>query len=156
MRCAIPIVFVVGVALAGADRAADTPPEALKELQGKWVATEVEVEGAKVSLKVTAVFDGRDLTISFGKESGRWSVSTPAPPNRGPKPLDLTVAGGPNKGKVALCIYELKQGNEVELRLCGNLSGNFGARDRERPAEFKTAKGDESSIIVLKRVPADK
>jgi uncharacterized protein (TIGR03067 family) len=126
-----------------------------KELAGKWLASEVEIEGRKVELAIMAAFDKQELTLTIKDKSQRYSISFPKPAEDGPLPIDLKILEGPNKGKTVLCIYELSSGSGG-LRICGNISGNSGKKDSVRPKEFKTGKGDESALVSLTKSPKDK
>jgi uncharacterized protein (TIGR03067 family) len=135
-RSILALLAVATLALA-----ADGPRDEGKKpgpLEGTWKATSIEYNGEEVlgdSVK--------DLKVTLTAE--RFSVSGDAPeierfarfsykidPKANPATLDLTFAGGEDKGVALNGIFQLK-GDELEL--CLSLT------PKERPKEFKSEAG---------------
>jgi len=114
------------------------------DFNGVWKPVEVELAGTKFP---EAVFGKWRLELGKGKyalpgaespDSGTYTVDE----SKKPKTMDIVGADGPNKGKTFPCIYEL---DGDTLRVCYDLSG------KERPKEFKTAKGTKLYLVTYKR-----
>ncbi len=128
--------------MAGADN--KTAPD---DLQGVWQAVDAECAGRQSSVEqveeLQIVIKGDRLEIKPDGENRKTTFKIDA--SKFPKTIDLTVADGPNKGKVARGIYSLEGG---QLKLCINL---FGKDQTQLPTEFKTQSGDGFGFATFRR-----
>src|SRR5207249_8039647 len=69
-------------------------------------------------------------------------------PTKSPKAIDMTWLDGHLKGQALAGIYSLEKG---QLWLC---YAPLSKDSSNRPAEFKTRKGDGLTLVVLERVKA--
>jgi uncharacterized protein (TIGR03067 family) len=129
---------------ARADDKADVEKE-LKKFQGTWTFESVEAGGKEVPADgfkgVTITFEGDKYTVKNGDEVIQ-AAKQALDPSRSPKTIDVTVVEGVNKGTVILGIYEL---NGDTLKVC------FDPEGKNRPTEFKTAAGSQTTLVVHKR-----
>jgi len=118
----------------------------LQKFQGTWSFALVEAGGQEVPI---AQFEGMAVTFAGDKytvEKGDEVIQTATlklDPSKSPKTLDATVAEGPYKGTVILGIYEISGDT---LKAC------FDPEGKQRPAQFKTAAGSPTTLVVHKRV----
>src|SRR3954451_3320507 len=117
----------------------------LKTFQGTWTVESVEVGGQKRPPDqlegITITFEGERSTVKKGDEVLE-SATQQLDPSKSPKTLDATLASGPHKGEVVLCIYEI---DGDTLKVC------FDPEGKKRPAEFKADSGTQT-LVVHKRV----
>jgi uncharacterized protein (TIGR03067 family) len=85
----------------------------------------------------TAIVEGND---KVKKEYAKIRVKLD--PSASPKLVDISVAGGTQKGAVIKGIYQLKGD---ELKVCARVFGNG------RPTEFASPAGSSIVLLVLKR-----
>jgi uncharacterized protein (TIGR03067 family) len=119
-----------------------------KDLQGTWRVISLEANGEN---KPAEEFKGWKFV--FEDDQGWLVKPEETSPKfkfkldvaRSPKTIDLTVQSGSDKGKVAMGIYGLKDG---QLRLCINIFGD----PSYRPMDFKTQDKDGAGFAVLERI----
>lgn len=118
--------------------------ESTKSVDGTWLASVVELGGAKlpdeVRMSIKLVIDQGNYTVTLGKNPDRGTVKLD--PSKMPKEMDITGTEGPNKGKKILAIYE-KTGET--LQICYDLGG------KSRPSEFKSEAGTKLFLATYKR-----
>jgi uncharacterized protein (TIGR03067 family) len=128
-----------------ADDKADLEKEA-KKFQGAWTIESSEAGGKELpagELKgLIVIFEGDKHTVKKGDEVIQVGTQK-LDPSKSPKTIDVTMAEGPNKGKVMLGIYEI---DGDTLKVC------FDPQGKKRPTEFKSAPGSENFVNVHKRV----
>jgi uncharacterized protein (TIGR03067 family) len=116
----------------------------LAKLEGTWVAESVEEKGKPVEEARGRQFiflnDQLSIKDARGKELAFGSCKPI--PGSSPAGLDLTYRSDPHKGQVALLIYELEGDT---LKIC------LPAPGAERPTEFASRPGTETSLLVLRR-----
>jgi uncharacterized protein (TIGR03067 family) len=117
----------------------------LKKFQGAWTFESSEFGGQKLpadQLKdFVLTYDGAKHTVKNGTQMIQAGTQT-LDPSKSPKTIDVTLTEGPMKGVVLLGIYEI---DGDTLRVCFDLGG------KERPKEFKSAPGSQTSVNVHKR-----
>jgi uncharacterized protein (TIGR03067 family) len=130
---------------ARADDRAEVEKE-IKKFQGAWTFQYVEAGGNEVPADqfkgITVSFDGDKYTVKNGAELIQ-AATMKLDPSKSPKTFDVTVVEGPYKGVVILGIYEISGDT---LKEC------FDPEGKQRPTEFKTASGSQTTLAVLKRV----
>jgi uncharacterized protein (TIGR03067 family) len=130
---------------ARADGEADVENE-LKKFQGTWTFESVEAGGKEVPAAefkgMTVTFEGDKYTVKKGNEVIQ-AATQKLDPSKSPKTLDVTVTEGFNKGTVILGIYEISRDM---LKVC------FDPEGKQRPTEFKTASGSQTTLVVHKRM----
>lgn len=113
------------------------------DVQGLWKPLSAELGGQKFPETLIANWrlelkDGKyTLTGAESPDSGTYKVDDA----KKPKAMDVMGGDGPNKGKTFPCIYEI---DGDTMRICYDLAG------KERPKEFKTAKGTKQYLVVYK------
>ena len=116
----------------------------LARFEGTWRVASMEIEGklipeANYKDEVMVLKGDRSTTTTPGGEiKGVFKVN----PTTVPKTIDVTVAGGPGKGRTHLGIYEL---NGDTYKVCIGLTG------KPRPTEFTTKPGSGTVLEVFKR-----
>src|SRR5262245_56738334 len=112
-------VGVVAVlSIASVARADEASEKAAKELEGLWLVVGIEAEG-----RAAAGDDVKDMRWSIVKgeirardpDGATSKMAFSLNPGKSPKQIDVTALDGPQKGKMGLGIYELKDGR---LRIC--------------------------------------
>jgi len=105
-----------------------------------WIRDGKEVEPLKEG-KHISTFHGESFSAKVGdKILGKATIKVDS--TRTPKTIDFTPLEGPNKGKTAHGIYEVKAD---ELRICNAQPG------RDRPTEFASKEGSHISLRIYKR-----
>jgi uncharacterized protein (TIGR03067 family) len=150
MRIAlVTFLCALGVIASGgsgsrADDKADVQKE-LKKFQGAWTFELVVAGGKEIPAAefkgMTVTFEGDKYTVKKGDEVIQ-SATQKLDPSKSPKAFDATVAEGPNKGAVLLCIYEISGDT---LKVC------FDPEAKKRPTQFKSESGSQT-LVVHKRV----
>ena len=136
MRTRVPLAFLAGLLLAGCNGVKDDH----EALEGSWNVVSAE-EGGKApdkTWKKSGLIIQGDNFMLVDADS-RLSLKQKIDPTKSPKQMDLEGQGFKWTG-----IYEL---NGDDLKLC------FDETGKERPADFKTAAGDNRLLMVLKRKP---
>ncbi len=137
--------FLVSVVLAAAQAAL---VDDAKDLQGTWQVVSLEANGSDKPADEFKgwkfVFDGDQGWLVKPEETSQ-KFKFKLDDARSPKTIDLIVQEGNDKGKVAMGIYGLEDG---QLRLCINIFGD----PSYRPSEFKTQDRDGAGFAVLKRI----
>lgn len=147
-----PRVFVAFATLlcassAGAD---EVMTKELKQLQGTWQAVRIEVEGKQseeAAKQTRVVIEGTRLTWQV--KDGSYPYALMVNPKTDPKTLEWKGTRKVldlEREETYLAIYSL---NGDELKLCTYLSPKVF---KERPKEFKTAKGSDTGLWEFKRV----
>jgi uncharacterized protein (TIGR03067 family) len=139
-------LLVVGVVfLVAADDAAENVKKELARFEGTWRWVLIETEKMKISeddLKDTRVqLMGDKFTVTENANStfgGTFKVD----PSKKPKTIDVTFGDGPEKGKIALGIYELE---EDTYKVITDPAG------KSRPTDFAVKPGSGHVLQVLKR-----
>src|SRR6516165_1425776 len=126
MRVAIVTLFcTLALAASGGSgvRADDKADVDKEKFQGAWTFESVEAGGnalAAGELKgLILTFEGDKHTVKKGNEVIQVGTQK-IDPSRSPKTIDVTMAEGPNKGKVMLGIYEF---NADTLKVCFDSQG---------------------------------
>jgi uncharacterized protein (TIGR03067 family) len=118
------------------------------DLQGVWQAVVAECGGNPSTTEqvdeLRIVIQGEKFDIRPDGDNRKTTFKVDN--NKSPKTIDLTVADGPDKGKVALGIYSFEGG---QLKMCINL---FGKDRTLRPTEFRTQSGDGFGLATFRRV----
>ncbi len=127
----------------------DDVDKELKSLAGTWKVVSIEAEGKKAPLealeKLTWVIKDKNIEFVGPNAAKDDSKATfEIDPSKSPKEIDLTSAGGANKGKTMEGIYELKDGKlKVSMR-------DLKSAAEGRPTEFEGGVG--MGLIVLEKV----
>lgn len=145
--------FVIALIVAGGS--ADAAEPEAKEHEGVWKPFEAVIGGAplpKAALQViTLKIHGKTYEVAIeGNENtdrGTFTLDMSTSPKR----MTIKSTEGPNRGKIFLAIYEIK--DTATMRICYDLSG------KEFPKEFKAAKGTPHYLVGYRRQkekPAEK
>src|ERR1700722_12242868 len=133
------VLTATGETGARADNKAVVDKE-LKKFQGTWTFESVEAGGKEEPAAdfkgMTVTFEGDKFTVKKGDEVIQ-AATQKLDPSQSPKPIDVAVAEGLNKGAVMLGIYEISGDT---LKVC------FDSEGKKRPTEFKSASG--SQVLV--------
>jgi uncharacterized protein (TIGR03067 family) len=125
------ILLVAGGACAGDDK------QDQEKLQGTWQAEKMTAGGddlpAELVKEFKVVIKGDKINAGDAKDK---DATFKLDSSKKPKTIDLTDGDG----KKLFGIYELDGDN---LKFCFN--------EKERPKEFKSEKGSEAIVIILKR-----
>jgi uncharacterized protein (TIGR03067 family) len=144
LTCACLLAAAAACAAAGAGPARKDRDA----LQGAWSVVSLRYNGKDLTDRypLALVFKGDRVTVEGdGKVRKEYATLTcKLDPSTSPKCVDITVAGGSQKGAALEGIYELKGGT---LRLCVRVLG------KDRPAEFRAPAGSSTALLVLKRRP---
>ena len=122
---------------------ADVPKTGDKDLEGDWEVKSALKDGKDASPPVKAVmtFKGDSATMKMGDMTHTATIQVDA--TKTPRAIDVTPQDGPEKDKMSLCIYEVK---DDELNLCVADPG------KDRPKELSGKEGSGNMLITLKRV----
>jgi uncharacterized protein (TIGR03067 family) len=128
-----------------------------KELQGEWVAVDVEFNGSRPPKEILDKLDKYLVTIKDDKipipplgfaedrffipEGGALEVRCQQDPSTNPKEIDLIFMNGDTEIRM-LGIYSIEA---KQLKICWQHNG------KARPKEFKTAKEPSQMLLVLDR-----
>jgi uncharacterized protein (TIGR03067 family) len=150
VRLFLGVLAAASLLAAAGVRAQDARKDQ-EALQGTWVMTAKEFMGKKASedeikkLGTRIVLKGDTVTVST-LDAGEYVVVSEATfkldPATKPKSMDLTVTGGPSKGKSGLAIYEL---DGDTLKVC------WAIDEEKRPTRFAGPKDSEWIFVVYKR-----
>jgi uncharacterized protein (TIGR03067 family) len=135
--------FLVGTASLLAD---DDAKKELAALNGTWKAEALTQDGEEAPpnflKQITfTIKDGKYTVTVDGKELESGTIKLD--PGKKPKTIDFEIASGNDKGKTQIGIYELK---DDTLKFAMSRPGK-----KERPAEMKSTKENETILSVLKR-----
>ncbi len=138
------VVLLMSVSfLVAADPKEDVDKE-LQRLEGKWQFVSITSDGKDVPKDLVKVarltISGKRFTLRTNTESHTGIINLD--PAVYPKTIDVTYNSGPERGKKALGIYELKGDT---LKVC---MGVVGAK---RPTEFASKSQSGHVLEVLKR-----
>jgi uncharacterized protein (TIGR03067 family) len=149
-RCALRLkgllAVAVGIVAVGVLGARDAAGDELKKLEGIWKIESLQDSGKEASReetqRITLEIKGTTLSARAGDRSaGKGTVKLD--PSKTPKAIDLTPEEGPEKGKTGLGIYQLEGDT---LKIC------IAEPGKERPKEFVSKPGTQTTLMVLKRV----
>jgi uncharacterized protein (TIGR03067 family) len=123
--------------------------KALKELQGKWRAVEIQSSGISAPKE-----EAEKALLEIKDDEWFWLSGGPVDvksrmrldPSKSPKEIDITYLDGPAKGSTFPGIYELEKGL---LRICCSATKD----PKDRPKEFKIKRGQLRELLVLERAP---
>jgi uncharacterized protein (TIGR03067 family) len=126
-------------------RADDAPKVQDKDLEGDWQLKSITHDGKEEppgadEANDTLTFHG-DSAVHKGKDATHKATFT-VDASKTPKTIDMTAEDGPDKGKVARGVYEVK---DDELRICVAQPG------KDRPTELSAKEGAGFVLVVLKR-----
>lgn len=117
----------------------------LQKLQGTWVLTSMERDGAAAppeGLKgMTAVYEGNRVTLREGERVRRRGIIT-LDPTRTPRAINTWDQDGPYEDQTSPGIYELA-GDTLRIA--------FAHPDQERPRQFSTKQGGAVLMCVYKK-----
>jgi uncharacterized protein (TIGR03067 family) len=138
MRTAALLTLLVSLGAAAGVEPKDETAEDAAALKGRWEVVSSEFEGKPATAAyrpgTVIVVEGDKLYFTDGfAESQPTTFKLDAKAK--PRAIDV------GEGKAAKGIYEL---DGDSLKLCLSLAA-------ERPKEFKTAAGDKTNLLVLKR-----
>ncbi len=139
MKTKLLVLMAVG-ALLGADAKDDAKNEQ-KQLQGKWIMTSAVIDGNKLQIKGSVVFEGDKYSYNSGddeKGSGTFKLDT----SKKPRHLDSIPSDGPAQGATVEQIYEI---DGDKLKICMALPGT------PRPTAFKSEAGSNLYLFTYKR-----
>ena len=131
--------------------AEDESEKDLKKMAGDWVAVSMQLNGKKQpeatikAIRLTITGDKYNTVVGEEKDEGTLKIDA----TKTPKEMDITTSQGENKGKVILCIYELK-GNELKV--------SYAFNGTPRATDFKPGEDGKSVIMLItyKRAPKSK
>lgn len=112
----------------------------LEKVTGTWVQAGESVP--QENTKVRLIYTGREFVGRLG-EKVLFRGSVKLDPTQSPKTIDLTLDSGPNKGKVALGVYEL-DGDSYR--------GCLAAPGKERPSRLSPEPGSGQQRFAFRRV----
>jgi uncharacterized protein (TIGR03067 family) len=125
---------------AGAQKESDKADR--EKLQGNWVVESLEVNGKDVppdnTNKLEVVIKG--TKIVFKGENNNEEFAFSIDPNKKPKTIDM-ISSHKEVGTLQ-GIYTL---DGDKLKIC------YGRKEKDRPGEFVTARGDRRVFMVLRR-----
>lgn len=135
-----------GIAGAQADDT-HTVAKEREKFQGTWTVERVEAEGKEVPIDLfkgmTLTYQGDKYAVKVGDrivQTGTQKLD----PSRSPKTFDdEAVVAGANHTTIIVGIYEISADT---LKVC------FDPEGKQRPTEFKTAAGSQTTLGVYKRV----
>lgn len=145
-RIAFIGLVLLGVGLSiGKTAGGNAVAEETRKLQGRWSVVESVDSGFKTPdeelKRRRIVIEGDRITLHIGND--KHEASFKIDPSKRMKEIDLTATTGIEKGEVVLGIYAL-EGDQLKLCIDSN-------PDSRRPSEFKSNKGSELVLYVLKR-----
>jgi uncharacterized protein (TIGR03067 family) len=141
------LLLMAGAGLAvaaGQDRPGPAKDDAAR-LQGAWAIVSVEYEGQKLAtdkLKAGRL-DVKGTRYSFTLDKTDLEFTFALHPGKTPRAIDLTVAEGPNKGKVYHGIYVFEDGR---YKICRPAEPG-----KDRPTAFATTPKSGLLMVVWKR-----
>ena len=113
-------------------------------LAGAWVVVAMR-NGGKEDAQLkdhTATFADGKVTFK-SKDEKEHAATYTLGANKSPATIDLVPADGPHKGKTLMAIYVIEKN---ELKLC------IGKEGEDRPSTFSSKAGEETILLMLKRV----
>ena len=134
-----PMLFAAG---------ADDPKDDRAKIQGTWEVVEFVVNGQTIpeeqskEMRLAFTEDKMTLTGSNGQNKREYTYSLD--PAAMPRAIDTSPLDGPFKGKKGPAIYEL-DGDSLKLCIPNK-------ETKDRPTEFKSPKGSNLGLFVLRRV----
>jgi uncharacterized protein (TIGR03067 family) len=144
MFCVFGFAISGGSGVLADDKAA--VEEETKQFQGHWTLESSVTGGQDIPRDqlhgFVLIYEGDKHTLTYGDkviQVGTQKID----PSKSPKAIDVTITGGPSKGKVMLGIYEI---DGATLKVC------FDPEGKERPTGFKSAPGSRNFVNVHKRV----
>ena len=145
MRTGIAMGLVLCL-VVGATGLTEDAPKNTKAMDGTWTLSSGEVNGKELTEKQLKggklVIKGENYTVTIPERDtvkGKQKLD----PSKDPKTIDIKDAGGPNKDKTCLGIYEI-DGDELRV--------TFAEAGKPRPTKFATAPGSGLWLHVWKRV----
>jgi uncharacterized protein (TIGR03067 family) len=147
-------LFLLPLLGAAAETCGDNANRELETLQGVWAVESLEHHGSptffgtRLEGRGEVRFTGDKMTLAHfhaperpkGQAFYQPRFTVKLPPSRSPKAIDLIALNGPQKGKTAPGIYQLK--GDV-LRVC------LAMEDGQRPAEFPGQAPEPKLEVVL-------
>jgi len=130
------------VLFAGPLLAEDESEKDLKKMAGNWAAVSMQLNGKKQpeatikAIRLTITGDKYNTVVGDEKDEGTLKIDA----TKTPKEMDITPSQGENKGKVILCIYELK-GNELKV--------SYAFNGTPRATDFKPGEDGKSVIMLI-------
>jgi uncharacterized protein (TIGR03067 family) len=146
MKAQTLIALTAALFLAGPAPGNEGAKSNQKMLQGTWSLVSVEINKQSVpmgNLKESRLLV-KGVKYCFTLEKIRLEMTHEVDSSKSPKWLDMTVVGGPQKGKTYHAIFKLEGDT---LTICRDTQP-----DKERPAEFSTESSSGLMLIVWKRV----
>ena len=141
------VVFATLLSMASPSLCGDDAKKDSEGLQGTWEVVEFTADGKsfpeEFRREIRITFKGDKMLILERGGTGKREYSFKLDPSKKPKAIDVTPLDGPFKDKTAPAIYELK-GDELKLCMPNQ-------ETKDRPTEFKAAKGSKLGLFVLKR-----
>src|SRR5258708_3978799 len=142
---ALLVVLAAGLLVAADAPKDDAGKKEQEKLQGKWSAVSGERDGQKAPDteigQIKLEFKDGKMFINIANET-KEIATLKVDGSKKPKTVDLDLTEGPDKGKKAQGIYEVDGDN---LKLCVAKPG------KDRPTEFATKAGSETTLLVLKK-----
>jgi uncharacterized protein (TIGR03067 family) len=130
------------VLFAGPLLAEDESEKDLKKMAGNWAAVSMQLNGKKQpeatikAIRLTIAGDKYNTVVGEERDEGTLKIDA----TKTPKEMDITPSQGENKGKVILCIYELK-GNELKV--------SYAFNGTPRATDFKPGEDGKSVIMLI-------
>jgi uncharacterized protein (TIGR03067 family) len=140
------LLIVAGFFLA-ADPPKDLKLDDVARLQGAWEFTSLEIDGKAMPQQMLGAskieIAGNKFTSTTGDTvyKGTFTID----PVKKPKTIDMTFTEGPEKGGIALGIYEIEGDN---WKICLTIA------NKGRPKEFATKLGSGFALETLRRQQA--
>jgi uncharacterized protein (TIGR03067 family) len=142
MTRALMTLTMIGLVAGSSALADDKNPAGKDALAGTWKLTSVEINGQPLSMEklqeARLVVEGAKYSLVLGET--RLEMTHVLHVDKAPKEMELSIAEGPDKGKVFPAIYKL-EGDK--LTVCRNITPG-----KERPTEFAT-KPDTGLMLVV-------
>jgi uncharacterized protein (TIGR03067 family) len=139
------LLSAIGLFAAGSAFAEDKKPALKDSLEGTWKLASVEINAQSLSMEklqeARLTVQGPKYSLVLGDT--RLEMTHVLFADKQPKAMDLTIAEGPDKGKVFPAIYQLEGDT---LRVCRNINPGL-----DRPAEFGTKPDTGLMLVVWKR-----
>jgi uncharacterized protein (TIGR03067 family) len=145
MTRALMTLTVIGLLAGSSALADDKNPAGKDSLAGTWKLTSVEINGQPLSMEklqeARLVVEGAMYSLVLGET--RLEMTHVLVADKMPPAMDLTIAEGPDKGKVYPAIYKLEAD---KLTVCRNIEAG-----KERPTEFATRPDTGLMLVVWTR-----
>lgn len=145
MTRALLLVTAIGLLQVSVASADEKKPARKDSLEGNWKLTSVEINAQSLSMEklqeARLVVQGPKYSLVLGDT--RLEMTHVLHADKQPKEMDLTIAEGPEKGKVFHAIYQLEGDT---LTVCRNIKP-----DVDRPAEFASKPDTGLMLVVWKR-----